>query len=115
MLLNEHSRGAAGRNRPLNMNTLMKEDIPIANEEYQEQLRQFLDQERGLARQIADEIALVQEFRASLIADVVTGQLDVRGVAVNLPDLVEVGARDDLTDEVDLDDADALNEEDEAA
>lgn len=39
-----------------------------------------------------DEIALLQEFRTRLVADVVTGQVDVRGVAAALPDVVEAGA-----------------------
>lgn len=38
------------------------------------------------------EIALLQEFRTRLVADVVTGQVDVRAVAATLPDAVEVGA-----------------------
>lgn len=61
------------------------------------------------------EIALIQELRTRLIADVVTGQLDIRGIASCLPDVVEADATDELTDEDDLDDADALFEEDEAA
>ncbi|MCL4863803.1 MAG: hypothetical protein KJZ93_30635 [Caldilineaceae bacterium] len=32
------------------------------------------------------EIALMREFRTRLVADVVTGQLDVRAAAANLPD-----------------------------
>lgn len=35
------------------------------------------------------EIALLQEFRTRLVADVVTGQVDVRGVAATLPDAAE--------------------------
>ena len=35
------------------------------------------------------EISLLQEFRTRLVADVVTGQVDVRGVAVTLPDAAE--------------------------
>lgn len=37
------------------------------------------------------EISLLQEFRTRLVADVVTGQVDVRGIAANLPD-VDPGA-----------------------
>lgn len=72
----------------------------------------------GLENAIADvgnEITLIQEFRTRLIADVVTGQLDVRAVAANLPDVVETDAAD-LTDDDDLDDdADDLIDEEEAA
>lgn len=116
LLLNEHSRGAAGRNRPLNINTLMKEDIPIANEGYQEQLREFVEQERRIAQEIADEITLILEFRTRLIADVVTGQLDVRAVAANLPELTEDVAEADVSGDDDLDaDADDMIDAEEAA
>lgn len=62
-----------------------------------------------------NEIALIQEFRTRLVADVVTGQLDVRAVAATLPDVAEADAAD-LTDDEDLDDdADNLIDEEEAA
>lgn len=116
MVLNEHSRGAAGRNRPLNINSLMKGDIPVANEVYQQKLHHLVQQERRLAQEIADEITLIQEFRARLIADVVTGQLDVRAVAATLPDITEIEAADDLTDDDDLDEeVDDLADAEEAA
>jgi len=57
------------------------------------------------------QIELVREYRTRLIADVVTGKLDVRGAA--LPDLPVDDA--DFDDAADLDDEDnfknALNEE----
>lgn len=48
------------------------------------------------------EIALLQEFRARLIADVVTGQLDVRSIAASLPDEPELidGALAELDDDL---------------
>ncbi len=62
-----------------------------------------------------DEIALIQEFRTRLIADVVTGQLDVRSVAANLPEIYEADPAD-LTADDDLDDdAEDLIDEEEAA
>lgn len=61
------------------------------------------------------EIALLREFRARLIADVVTGKLDVREAAARLPD--ELDAEDDSEDEIaesgDVDEADALPDDDE--
>lgn len=67
-------------------------------------------------RSAQDEIALIQEFRTRLIADVVTGQLDVRAVAAGLPDVAETDTEVDLTDEDELgDDADDLIDEEEAA
>jgi type I restriction enzyme S subunit len=54
------------------------------------------------------QIDLVREYRTRLIADVVTGKLDVRGVS--LPDLDEaigLGDLDDMEDNTELDDLDA--------
>lgn len=65
---------------------------------------------------VKDEIALIQEFRSRLITDVVTGQLDVRAVAANLPEVTGADALSDLTDGDDLDDdADTFVDEEEAA
>jgi type I restriction enzyme, S subunit len=89
-----------------------------------------LDEQAAIVRHIAkatvdfdaamnvarDEIALIQEFRTRLIADVVTGQLDVRALAAGLPDTTEADATAGLTDEDDLDeDADTLADEEEVA
>lgn len=54
------------------------------------------------------EIALLREYRARLIADVVTGQLDVREAAARLPALPAEDAAPALddTDDTDVDDAD---------
>ena len=58
----------------------------------------------------AKEIFLLREFRTSLIADVVTGKLDVREAAAKLPteeadpkELIEEDA--DLENDLDLDDS----------
>ena len=56
------------------------------------------------------EIELLREYRIRLVADVVTGKLDVREAASRLPDedahdITEDAA--DLTDEIELDDEEA--------
>ena len=63
------------------------------------------------------EIALLREYRTRLIADVVTGKLDVREAAARLPEeaaepepLDEIPADEDM-DEVAVDETDALPEE----
>ena len=43
------------------------------------------------------EISLLREYRTRLVADVVTGKLDVRAAAAELPDTVG----EDVSDEVD--------------
>lgn len=61
------------------------------------------------------EIAFINEFRTRLIADVVTGQLDVRAVAANLPEIGEADTADLTADDDMDDDADDLIDEEEAA
>jgi type I restriction enzyme S subunit len=59
------------------------------------------------------EITLIQEFRTRLIADVVTGKLDIRAVAACLPEITELEAIDNLVEGDDLGEAidDTENEE----
>ena len=52
---------------------------------------------------IQREIALIQEFRTRLIADVVTGKLDVRAAAASLLEIAELEPISDLASEEDLD------------
>lgn len=54
---------------------------------------------------IGSEIALIQEFRTRLIADVVTGKLDVRTLAPSLPKIADLESIDEPTDGEDLDEA----------
>ncbi len=66
------------------------------------------------------EIELLNEYRTRLIADVVTGKLDVRDVAAALPEIDPLDTEDYLDDaletdaEAELDDLDAIPEEAEA-
>ena len=63
----------------------------------------------------AEEIKLLREFRTRLIADVVTGKLDVREAAARLPDEVEDPEPLDETEvESDAEDTDGVPEEAEA-
>ena len=70
---------------------------------------------RLAAERTQREIDLIREYRTRLIADVVTGKLDVRGVELPPLDEVEVpeewtedqdGEDDDLIDEIEAEDAD---------
>lgn len=56
------------------------------------QLNQIDSPHLEAVEKLRREIAILQEFRTRLVSDVVTGQVDVRGVAATLPDMVEVGA-----------------------
>ena len=57
------------------------------------------------------EIALMQEYRTRLTADIVTGKLDVREAAAKLPDLPTEAATealsDEMLDETEIEDAEA--------
>ena len=79
-LLNENSRGAAGRNRPLNISSLMKEKIPVPSMGVQEAVARAVHARKVLFKEIAKAIDLLQERRTALISAAVTGQIDVRNV-----------------------------------
>jgi len=78
LILNHHSRGAAGRNRPLNPRSLLKEKIPVPPLQLQREVSDFFYEEQAARLEIEKEIALIREYRDRLIADAVTGQVDVR-------------------------------------
>ena len=86
MLLDHHSRGAAGRNRPLNAGMLLKEKVPIPPLSAQARITELLDQEHAVAQSLAQTIRFINEYRTRLVADVVTGKLDVREAAARLPE-----------------------------
>jgi type I restriction enzyme, S subunit len=64
---------------------------------------------------VLDEIALIQEFRTRMIADVVTGKLDVRALAASLPETAAQEATLDQSDDEDMDDLPDDLEPEEAA
>ncbi|GEN12635.1 type I restriction enzyme, S subunit [Myxococcus fulvus] len=108
LLLDVNSRGAAGRNRPLNDRALGKEKIPIPPLVEQQRVAEYVAVEADVRRSVEREIAAVQQFRAQLVADVVTGQLDVRAAAASLPPVEDDGPAELLGDDSDdgLDDQD---------
>ncbi len=76
-ILNEASRGSAGRNRPLNTWRLGKEKIPIPEISLQEEIEKAVIFERQLREKTQKSIEILEEFRSSLITEAVTGQLDI--------------------------------------
>lgn len=76
-LLNEASRGAAGRNRPLNTWRLGKEKIPIPAIDLQEAVERALAHERQLKKITEQSISLLNEACSALVTAAVTGQIDV--------------------------------------
>jgi type I restriction enzyme S subunit len=77
-LLNENSRGAAGRNRPLNINSLLKEKVPLPDMRTQEQIAQAVYWRNDLSIKMSKQAKLLKEHRTALISAAVTGQIDVR-------------------------------------
>ena len=76
-ILNEASRGSAGRNRPLNVNRLEKEKIPIPSAALQARISEMVSSEMEIRRKMQTSIDLLQEHRSALITAAVTGQIDV--------------------------------------
>ena len=85
-LLNYHSRGGAGRNRPLNLRTLLKEKIPIPAIALQEKIVDLVNQESKFGRMSLKAVQLVGEYRNRIVSEIVTGMLDVREAAARLPE-----------------------------
>jgi type I restriction enzyme S subunit len=89
--------------------------LPPITEQQQilESIKQDARQWDAAALRFETEIALIQEFRTRLIADVVTGKLDVRAAAAGLPETAEPGGAEEFVGDEDLDEAieDAENEE----
>ena len=94
LLLNEHSRGAAGRNRPLNLGTLLKEKIPVPPLRAQALVVELIERHRRIAAPTSEALSRFREYRTRLIADVVTGKLNVREAAATLPEVDPVDLED---------------------
>lgn len=77
-LLNENSRGAAGRNRPLNIRSLLKENIRVPDLKAQESIAQAVHRRNRLVLETSEQIRQLREYRSALISAAVTGQIDVR-------------------------------------
>lgn len=98
--------------KKLDTDRLMNLRLPVPALDVQKQLSARVDAEgvatKTTVMRIRDEITLLQEFRTRLVADVVTGQVDVRGFAATLPDAPE--PFDNLISAIDDDLEEALSE-----
>ncbi len=79
-LLNECSRGAAGRNRPLNTGLLLSEKIRIPSESTQNIIKKLVHKKFEIEQKANQAIKLLKERRTALISAAVTGKIDVREV-----------------------------------
>ncbi len=70
--------------------------VAVPDIEVQRQLVSKIEDANSDANEAIDktqsEIALLHEFRTRLVADVVTGQVDVRSIVATLPDAPEATA-----------------------
>ena len=85
------SRGVGSIQRQLHRPSLRILRVPIPPRPEQERIASQLTEETrevdAAVESLRDEIALLKEYRMRLISDVVTGKLDVRAEAANLPDV----------------------------
>ena len=122
MNLNQYSIAAAQPG--LSVERVLNLWVPVPPSQEQAAIARYLDK---AAAQIDDgiapaqtEINLLREYRNRLIADVVTGKLDVREAAAALPEVDPLAAEETLDDtlnadvELDIDELEAIPEEVEA-
>ena len=81
----------------------MKEKISLPPFEAQQQIAEMLHRESFLRQQTENCSALLNEYRTRLIADVVTGKLDVREAAAALPEVDPLETEDEPEDVIDAD------------
>jgi type I restriction enzyme S subunit len=76
-LLSESSRGSAGRNKPLNIKVLLKEKIRVPAKNVEEKIESLLIKMRSIQSNIKNSVNLLEEYKCSLISNVVTGKIKV--------------------------------------
>ena len=75
----------------------------------------MLRQEYSVRQQVERWRRLLGEYRARLIADVVTGKLDVRVAAATLPEVDPLADNDEVGDDLGASEAPAFDHEDQPA
>lgn len=100
MILNDHSRGAAGRNRPLNINTLMKEKVPIPPLNIQKEISTIVYAEKKLSTLIAKQLKALKEYQLQSINEVVLGKIDVRNIPLSMIVEEDFNEVDDMSEQI---------------
>lgn len=102
------SRGVGDGMTPLYNSAFYATNVPEPPLEEQDAIVRFVDEQvAAIDRTISTakrEIELLQEYRTRLVADVVTGKLDVRDAAAMLPDLEPERVRMETKEELIADD-----------
>ena len=100
------------------LNTGILKGVPVLVPPINEQralLGRIADECRGIdgaSTATEREMALLREYRTRLIADVVTGKVDVREAAASLPDEVEEPDEAEILDEADAAGDDEFSQDD---
>ena len=117
LLLSHYSRGAAGRNRPLNVASLLKETIPVPELDTQRRIAELAMAEQALAGATKQLIERVVEYRSRVITLVATGRVSVLDAAAGLTDTVDAIEPPDfgVADSEDVDEQDDPGDAEEAA
>ena len=99
------SHGAAGRNRPLNINELLRIKIPIIND--RDLIFSFCKIVRAYMEMrpiVLSKEKLLSELKNRIISDVVTGKIDVRNVEIpeyeHIDDVVDDGDGEENEEEL---------------
>ena len=113
MNLNQYSLAAAQPG--LSVERIEALELPVPNLVDQQAIAKAMAAETAETNAaieiVRQEITLIQEFRTRLIADVVTGQFDVRARAATLPEASEAASFEEPDDDAFDEDADALEVE----
>jgi len=98
-----------GTKQGLSLDDVKNYVVLLPSREIQDDITNWIDVS---TRQISDsmssienEILLLQEFRKRLIADAVTGKLDVRAVVANLPEITDLEPINESSEGDDTDEA----------
>ena len=99
------SHGAAGRNRPLNINELLRIKIPVIND--RDLIISFCKIVRAYMEMrpiVLSKEKLLSELKNRIISDVITGKIDVRDVEIpeyeHIDDVVDDGDREENEEEL---------------
>jgi type I restriction enzyme S subunit len=77
--------------------------------EEQEKVKRLVELEASVRRRLRSEIDRILEYRERLIADVVTGKVDVRHVEIAAPADEQISDEDDaVEEELEADDAEVM-------
>ena len=107
--LQQCSHGSAGRNRPLNIKEVLNLELPVPDDkEKANALNELVRDYMRLQVITEEEKKALLDFKTHLVADIVTGKIDVRGI-----DIPEYEFVDEDTDADNEDDGEEDTEEQE--